>query len=70
MSSTTQFKTVKTPSGKVAFEAYCAVMRWNDQEIMIAAPTREKVAEAWVLCGAAKPLDLNRVQFVWIVEAK
>jgi hypothetical protein len=65
--ATTQFRSTTTQSGKKAFEAWCAVLTHNSEEIAICAPTLEGLRGAWQLVTQQVKLDESRVQHVWIV---
>ena len=69
MTTTTQFRALTTPSGKKAFEAYCAVFRNDDKNIVIAAPTIEALQEAWRKFDNGTELNVEAVQHVYIVSA-
>lgn len=67
--ATVQFKEQRTPSGKKAFEAYCAVYDNDGANIVICAPTLDKLDTAWSkFCEL--PLNRDNAQHVWIVKAE
>ena len=65
--TTTQFRSSTTQSGKRAFEAWCAVHRNGEKNIVIAAPTIEALQEAWKQFDNSSELRVEAAQHVWIV---
>ena len=65
--TTTQFRSATTQSGKKAFEAWCAVHRNGEKNIVIAAPTIEALREAWGKFDEGCNLNAEAAQHVWIV---
>lgn len=69
MKATTQFKELKTPSGKRAFEAYVAVYANDGAHVVIAAPTLDALEVAYEkLTG--QQLVKEKAQHCFIVQFK
>lgn len=68
MTTTTQFKQVRTPSGRVAYEAWTAVYD-RGQHIAISAPTLAQLEQAWKdLPYITQPFQPAMAQHTWIVK--
>lgn len=67
--ATVQFKEQRTPSGKKAFEAWCAIYENDGNNIAICAPTLDKLEEAWSKFSTGA-LNKAMAQHVWIVKAE
>ena len=64
--TTSQFKSATTPSGKKAFEAWCAVYTNFDNHVAICAPTIEAL-KARYQQFTGQELIAEKAQHVWIV---
>jgi len=67
--TSSQFKSLSTPSGKKAFEAYTAGWENGGKNIFISAPTLELLKDAYKHI-VGKELIVEAVQHVWIVKAE
>lgn len=63
---TTQFKSVATPSGKKAFEAWCATFESFGREIALLTPSLKMLEEVYKQI-AGEDLITAEAQHVWLV---
>lgn len=66
---TTQFKSLATPNGKKAYDAYVACFFNGEHEMFIGAPTLEDLIVIFPK-HTGNELDVEGVQHVWIVRAE
>ncbi len=65
---TTQFRSLSTPSGKKAFDAYTATWTNYGKHVAISAPTLEALKEVYKQIVGVE-LIAEAAQHVWIVKA-